>query len=162
RLRLRRELFHLLRLWEMPGEQRPAYLRGRLETLKLRMHYWLWKQAYEKGREKLAEEQLLDEMLFLASLSYRPAAFSGRMLFLQPELRPADQFWDHAPDWNSLTQHLDSFEVPGDHTSMFHEPNVAILADRVRQAIRDMQSVGSRLGPVSSGQTPGLRQTSAS
>ena len=162
RLRLRRELFHLARLWEMPRGDRSAYLRGRLETLKLVMQYRRWKQAYENARESAVEEQLLEEILFLASLSYRPAAFSGRMLFLQPELRPADRFWDHAPDWNSLVQHLDSFEVPGDHTSMFHEPNVAILAERVREAIRDMQPVGSRLGPVSSGEAPGLRQTSAS
>jgi malonyl CoA-acyl carrier protein transacylase/thioesterase domain-containing protein/NAD(P)-dependent dehydrogenase (short-subunit alcohol dehydrogenase family)/acyl carrier protein len=162
RLRLRRELFHLARLWEMPRGDRSAYLRGRLETLKLVMQYRRWKQAYENARESAVEEQLLEEILFLASLSYRPAAFSGRMLFLQPELRPADRFWDHAPDWNSLVQHLDSFEVPGDHASMFHEPNVAILAERVREAIRDMQPVGSRLGPVSSGEAPGLRQTSAS
>jgi len=146
----------------MPRGDRSAYLRGRLETLKLVMQYRRWKQAYENARESAVEEQLLEEILFLASLSYRPAAFSGRMLFLQPELRPADRFWDHAPDWNSLVQHLDSFEVPGDHTSMFHEPNVAILAERVREAIRDMQPVGSRLGPVSSGEAPGLRQTSAS
>src|SRR5512133_1349622 len=125
------------------------------------MDYWRWKQAYEDARENFSEEQLLDEVLFLASLSYRPAAFSGRMLFLQPELRPADRFWDHAPDWNSLVPHLDSFEIPGDHTSMFHEPNVAILAERVRQAIREMQPGGARLGPVSTAQAD-LRQTSAS
>ena len=150
-LRMKREMFHLSHLWKIPWKDRSRYVRGRFETLKMRLQHRRWKMASNAAPEDRPQERLLDEILFLSSLSYRPSSFSGPVLFLQPQLRPAGPYWDLALDWRELLEHLDVVEVPGNHTSMFHEPNVRILAEIIRSATRDRQLIGIRIKPVSEG-----------
>ncbi len=148
KLRAKRELFHLRRLWTMPAEHRFSYLRGRFETLKMLLQVHRWRMAYNAPNGEESKDPILDEILFLASLGYHPEPFSGRMLFLQPELRPPDQYWDFDLDWTTLVKDLAVFEAPGDHVSMFHDPNVSILAERIRTATHEMRAVAEARKPV--------------
>jgi thioesterase domain-containing protein len=59
------------------------------------------------------------------------------LLFLQPQLRPAE--WDPAPAWKELAPHFDVRQLPGDHSSIFHHPNVGTRAEYVHSAVRQMQ-----------------------
>src|SRR6185436_5152677 len=73
-----------------------------------------------------------NQILDLAIRSYRPAPYVGRLVFFKPaEGRPGDT-WDSSRGWPHLvTGEFEVYEVPGDHRSMFHEPNVAVLANNM-------------------------------
>lgn len=137
--RMKLESFHLSRLWNMPRESRSKYVRARFEWMKQLWRYQRLKIGYNTATEDRTSEPFFGEIQFLAALRYIPPSFGGRVLFLQPQHRPADLYWDLSSGWKKLLGELDIFEVPGDHTSMFEEPNVGILAERIRTAIRDLQ-----------------------
>ena len=90
RLRWKREWFHLSRLWHMTAVERPAYLRGRVQSLKAAIQFHRWRKASDSSRRRGSSPHVssLSEILYLASLNYRPSGFSGSLLFLQPQLRP--------------------------------------------------------------------------
>jgi thioesterase domain-containing protein len=133
--RMKREVFHLYRLWHMPRSERASYLRARLEWLKVLLRNRRLKSAYAGNREHASRDRLFEEILFLAALNYAPLPYGGRMLFLRPQQRPKDPYADLTFDWKNLARTLQCVEVPGDHTTMFHEPNAQVLAERIRRAI---------------------------
>ena len=135
RQRVKREVFHLSRLWQMPRSERASYLRSRLEFLKVLLRNQRLKSAYTGDRENAPRDRLFEEILFLSSLNYTPQPYGGRVLFLRPQQRPKDPYADLTFDWKNLVRKLERFEAPGDHVSMFHEPNARVLAERIRLAI---------------------------
>lgn len=52
-------------------------------------------------------------------------------------------------DWGAHAPMLEVFEVPGDHDSMVLEPNVRVLAARLRRCIDDAENPAARAGRVS-------------
>ena len=140
RQRVKREVFHLSRLWHMPRSERASYLRTRLEWLKVLLRNRRLKSAYAGNRENAPRDRLFEEILFLSALDYTPQPYGGRMLFLRPQQRPKDPYADLTFDWKNLVRKLERFEVPGDHVSMFHETNARVLAERIRLAIDTCRS----------------------
>jgi thioesterase domain-containing protein len=128
-------VFHLSRLWQVPRSERASYLRTRLEWLKVLLRNRRLKSAYAGNREHAPRDRLFEEILFLSALNYAPQPYGGRMLFLRPQQRPKDPYADLTFDWKNLVRTLECVEVPGDHTTMFHEPNAQVLAERIRLAI---------------------------
>ena len=49
----------------------------------------------------------------------------------------------HDNGWGPFVDNVDVFEVPGDHDSMVLEPNVRVLAARLRACIEDAESPGA-------------------
>ena len=139
KLRWKREWFHLSRLWHMTSVERPAYLRGRVQALKAAIQFRRWEKASDSSRRRGSSPHVssLPEILYLASLSYRPSGFSGSLLFFQPQLRPAG--WDPALAWKDMAPHFDVRQLPGDHSSIFDLPNVGTMAEYVRLAVRQMR-----------------------
>jgi len=148
--RVKLEAFHLSQLWNMPRANRSRYLRARFEWMMQLWRYRRLKIGYNTATEDRSNERLFGEIQYLAALKYRPSPFACRVLFLQPRLRPSDPYWDLSISWKQLNSDLDVFDVPGDHTSMFEEPNVGVMAERILLAVRDMQS---RTKPPKSAQT---------
>jgi thioesterase domain-containing protein len=70
-----------------------------------------------------------EQILHLAVSSYRPPPYIGRLVFFKAAERPPGDAWDTSRGWPHLvTGGLEVYEVPGDHRSMFLEPNVETLA----------------------------------
>jgi len=137
--RMKREAFHFAHLWNMPRENRSRYLRARFELAKRLWQNRKVRIEYNRATEDRTQPRSIDDIQYLAALGYNPSPLRGRVLFLQPQLRPDDPYWDFSIGWRKLTE-LEVVEIPGDHTSMFEEPNVGVLAERIRLAIEDMQS----------------------
>nr|WP_212769892.1 type I polyketide synthase [Thalassovita mangrovi] len=88
------------------------------------------------------------EAAFLQAVaSYRVEPWNGPLHLYRPQLQGK---WQVAPDrmvnserayvladndWTQWAAHLQVFEVPGDHDSMVLEPNVRVLAARIRAGI---------------------------
>ncbi|MGA3127324.1 MAG: acyltransferase domain-containing protein [Candidatus Korobacteraceae bacterium] len=143
KLRWKREMFNFSRLWHMTSAKKLEYLWCRVQGLKAAIEFRRWKKASESSRKRGSgpHGSSLWEIIYLASLSYRPGGFSGSLLFLQPQLRPADEYWDATPAWKELAPHFDVRQLPGDNSSVFDPPNVSTMAEYVHLAMRQMQSL---------------------
>jgi len=51
-------------------------------------------------------------------------------------------------DWSAHAPLVEVFEVPGDHDSMVLEPNVRVLAARLRRCIEDAENPAARAARV--------------
>ena len=74
-----------------------------------------------------------EQIVQLAVSSYRPAPYTGRLVFFKASEGPPGDAWDFSRGWPHLvTGEFKVFEVPGDHRSMFLEPNVEALANNMK------------------------------
>ncbi|TCL00724.1 acyl transferase domain-containing protein [Shimia isoporae] len=115
--------------------------------------------AWELSKRRAPEETAHDaqgqqfhdaeiEAAFLRAVaSYEVAPWSGNLVLFRP---PLTGKWDmgegrlvdsdrayvfHDNDWGQYVPHVQVFEVPGDHDSMVLEPNVRVLATRMKKVI---------------------------
>jgi thioesterase domain-containing protein len=72
-------------------------------------------------------------MVHLAVSSHRPTPYIGRLAFFKAAERSPGDTWDFSRGWTHLvTGEFEVYEVPGDHRSMFLEPNVETLANIIK------------------------------
>lgn len=68
--------------------------------------------------------------------SYKPGKYDGAVHLFRARKQPL-RFTDPSLGWNSVAPgHVKITVVPGTHESMVQEPNVQILAQKIREAIR--------------------------
>jgi thioesterase domain-containing protein len=79
--------------------------------------------------------QELYQALIVGEMSYIPAPYSGRVFFLQSANRPQSNRWDAAASWEDLIDDQEVFEAPGDHTSIFQEPHIGVVAKQLQLAL---------------------------
>jgi thioesterase domain-containing protein len=63
---------------------------------------------------------------------YRPLPYEGGVTFFRAGSRPQGEAWDFSLGWQHLVSGgFEIHEVPGNHQSMFSEPNVKVLAKKM-------------------------------
>lgn len=109
----------------------PAYISEKVIELRRQIRCSAWRIT-AKNRSRLEDDvrESAGRILYLAVDSYRPAPYSGRLIYFKAAERPPGNEWDNSRGWLHLVNgELDVYEVPGDHLSMFLEPNVASPAE---------------------------------
>jgi len=117
----------------------PACVSEKMKELRRKLLCAAW-QITGKSRVRLDGNlrENAGQILYLAVSSYRPAPYRGRLVYFKAAERPPGSAWDNSCGWPHLvTGEFEVHEVPGDHRSMFLEPNVESLA----------RSLGSYLSP---------------
>jgi thioesterase domain-containing protein len=122
--RLQLEAFHLSVISGLPPREWQEYLAGRLEWFVDDWKLRRWKGAYHGGKTQKRPPQSFAEVLELSADNYKPLPYSGSVLFLQPQRRPAGSSWNTAAGWKDLIAGLEVIEVPGDHTTMLLSADV--------------------------------------
>jgi thioesterase domain-containing protein len=116
------------------------------------------------------------EAAFRAALGrYQLARHDGDVILYRPRLVPRWSFPDGtmidkdrhymSPDngWTPWVRSLDVIEVPGDHDAMVLEPNVRVLAKRMRKAIEAAeQRIARERGPAPASPSPASRALASS
>jgi amino acid adenylation domain-containing protein len=145
--RLQREMFYLSAFRHSPPSRWAQILQQRIGGLKAMQERWLWERSnrQQEGSGKFADE--LYQALIVAHLNYRPAPYQGSVLYLQSAHRPQSTLWNSAASWQGLVEGLEVFESPGDHTSIFQEPNVRVTARRLQDAL-DRIATDMSYGPA--------------
>jgi amino acid adenylation domain-containing protein len=111
----------------------PAYIAEKVKELSRKIQGAAWQLDY-KTRIRLNGSLLEnpEQILHLAVSSYRPPPYIGRLVFFNAAERPPGDAWDMSRGWPHLiTGGFEVHEVPGDHRSMFFEPNVEALANNL-------------------------------
>lgn len=139
--------FHCSKLLTVGGTNVPAYLGERLKWMQILASARLWTVLYRMhlmAGWKLDGWMLnTDRILHHSFRCYRPRPYSGRVVVFQRSERPVDRYRDPGSGWDELvTGGLEVYEVPGDHMSIFLEPNVKVMAMKLRECLTDAQRTG--------------------
>ncbi len=104
------------------------------------------------------------EAAFLQSVqAYKMTPWNGPLKLFRP---PLPKHWEVSNgqwidnqrayvfddnDWSQWTPNIDVFEVPGDHDSMVLEPNVRVLAARMKECIKAAEKISATVTELQSG-----------
>jgi aspartate racemase len=80
----------------------------------------------------------LEHINFLAATSYKPKALGCRTVIFRCKDWPYVSAGDPYFGWRELLSgRAESYEIPGDHEGILHEPNVQVLADQLRVCLHE-------------------------
>jgi amino acid adenylation domain-containing protein len=80
-----------------------------------------------------------DGIIDRTAMHYEPLPYPGDIALFQPIERP--DIFDYRPGWEEIvTGTVTAYDVPGGHHTMLHEPNVRVLADKLRAALDRAQA----------------------
>jgi amino acid adenylation domain-containing protein len=134
--------YHLAAASQLPAGSLLTYGRDRLRTVAERFRTKAWRARYRRelmtGQGAAASLRHPDQLLALAAKEYSPQPYSGAVLFFRPQSRPAGDAADAASGWRELAPRLRVVDVPGNHVEMFREPNVAVMAEALDAALREI------------------------
>jgi len=113
------------------------YVLGRAKTASVSLSGALWRithRWYARSRKPmpriLHSHQQAESQ---AIASYRPAPYAGRVVHFWAEERPRGKYRDLEYEWGRLTERgLEFEEVPGNHESIFQEPNAPVLGRKLQ------------------------------
>jgi len=128
--RVKKIKFQAAELLGLKLKNTPAYVAEKAKEFRRKIEVATWQVQY-KIRMRLNGGRLEDpeQILHLAVSSYQPPAYRGRLVFFKAAERPPGDAWDTSRGWPHLaTGGFEVYEIPGDHRSIFLEPNVETLA----------------------------------
>ena len=114
-------------------------------SLKVREQKLKAQEQDKKGHD--FHSQVVEAAFYRALEKYELEPQPFDVVLFRPKLQPAHQlgpgrainihrrFIYHDNGWTPIVKRVDVFEVPGDHDSMVLEPNVRVLAAKLRQCI---------------------------
>ncbi len=122
-----------------------AYARRRWGGLKSMLRDELWRIS---ARSKLLHPQLpssnLEKILFFAASSYRPKPLLCRTVIFRSTDSPILSADDPYFGWHDmLIGPSETQEVSGNHEGIFREPNVRVLAEKLRECLKNTNQQGT-------------------
>jgi amino acid adenylation domain-containing protein len=116
------------------------YMGEKTASLRQRVRRATWKLLYPVRSRLRGSVIKNEEDFYLAALvGYEPKPYSGRVVFFNAASRPEGRAWDFSQGWRTVvTGRFDVHEIPGDHRSIFLEPNVRQLAETMTKYLTTM------------------------
>jgi aspartate racemase len=132
--------FHWGNLRRGPLRDAPSYIRERSDTIREKLKERAWRARYAlrlwAGRPIHRRLRDAEQIALFAYRTYRPRPYPGRVVLFRCSERPHGPYWDPASGWRELVGHgLEVHEIPGNHRTVFLEPNVEILARTLRTCL---------------------------
>jgi amino acid adenylation domain-containing protein len=133
--RLEREAFYLsLMSRTLPSDWKTLFQR-RMGGFRVIREQQKWEKFYRSRMKDTQSVQELYQALIVGEMTYLPSPYSGRVFFLQSANRPQSNRWNAAASWEGLIDDQEVFEAPGDHTSIFQEPHIGVVAKQLQVAL---------------------------
>jgi hypothetical protein len=155
---LRRSLQHLRKLGHVKPRDWSSYLLGRARTFLLMARSVAQIAQEGKGNQfppnfKHADAQTIDgrgelegalnrvrDAILVAARKYVPKIYDGHLLVFVAKTRDDDPYRDKALGWRPVALGgVTVYEIEGDHVSIFCNPDVRAIAERLNRALRDAQ-----------------------
>lgn len=143
---------HALRLRRRGLPYLIAHARNRLRYERERINRWLQPAPQHAQQPFELHNAAIEAAFYRAFSRYRPVAYPGAAHLFRPRLDLAYrvgggrvvnenmQYVYHDNGWGRLVGALTVHEVPGNHDSMVLEPNVRVMAARLRACIAKVES----------------------
>jgi amino acid adenylation domain-containing protein len=129
--------YHLANIIHSDVRQGSAYILDRFEEARRKLERTLWQFSSDHGSNgKASTMHNADPVVHPAFHRYEPKSYRGAMVMLQSSDWPEGAYFDFALGWKNLVQgRIDFHRIPGNHPSMFTEPNVNIVAQQVGECL---------------------------
>ena len=137
---------HLRNLRQLGTVERVAYVCRKLKWMPAKAKHKIYRRAYKLykryGRPLPPVLKNIEEINFAAVKDYEPQIYPGNVtLFLASDLT-AD--YDSHDGWRELVRgEIETHEIPGNHLDIIKEPNVHVLADRLKGCLERAQEVST-------------------
>jgi len=117
----------------------PGYVRDRWNGFRTMLKQALWRNS---ARFKVLKHQAnsldLDQIVFVAASSYKPKPLGCPTAIFHCKDWPMLSAGDPYFGWRKfLTGNSVILDVPGDHVGMLRDPNVAVLAEKLRDCLEN-------------------------
>lgn len=97
--------------------------------------YLMERARYHATAQNPARSRDFSRVLLELALRYQPKPLHARVALFQAEDRPS--MLNFAPGWTGVVKgEFAAYDVPGNHESSLEEPNVAVLAQKLRDCLR--------------------------
>ena len=132
-------------LRRLRGREVVQYLRGiltwRIYSMKQRIWTMVYRSELRAGAVVSGQPLEVRRILPLCVQHYEPQAYDGPTLLFQRADRPTGRYRDSQYGWGKLAN-LQICEVPGDHMTMFSDPNVQVMGERLGVSLRETKGSG--------------------
>jgi thioesterase domain-containing protein/acyl carrier protein len=139
--------YYLGELIELRTRDARAYIvdlmKTRFSNLIRRMYRLNYRLHLRFGLPLLPAVRRPGEVAYLALAAYEPKPYSGRLILVRNVARVDEPHVDRQLGWDELVHHVDVVECPGDHVTIFEEPNARALAKALKSRLDD--NAGSEL-----------------
>ena len=130
--------FHFGELRRLERSDFPIYVRRRWRSIKSSITDLYWRFS---SRFRMLERQFrtpdLERILYVAACSYEPKQLGCPTVIFRCKDYSIQSAGDPYFGWRDLfTGRSEVDEVPGDHLGMFQEPNVQVLAEKLRAQLQ--------------------------
>ncbi len=131
--------YHLSNLLKLDAGETSAYLMDRLDEARRKIERVAWRLVSDhSGEERLRNT---DSIVHPAFSRYEPQPYSGKMVLFQSSEWPKGPYFDFELGWKDLVGGgIEFHAIPGDHPSMFLEPNVNLVAEKLRSHLEETVS----------------------
>ena len=124
--------YHVSNLLQLGTRQKGEYVADRMDEARRKIERMVWQLTSDRRDGSIRNT---DNLVHPAFHRYDPEPYPGRMLLLQSSDWPQGPYFDFRLGWEHLVQNLEFHWIPGDHPSMFTEPNVNLVAERLRATL---------------------------
>ncbi len=138
-----RMAFRSKELYRMGIGELPRYARSRWNGLKTMIAEARWrKSARSKVRNRQSGSLEMTQVVFLAASSYRPKPLDCPTVIFHCKDWPMLSAGDPYFGWRKFLKGPSAtIEIPGDHTGMFHDPVVGVLAEKLKACLADTRQL---------------------
>jgi thioesterase domain-containing protein len=132
-----------------------AYILNRFEEARRKLERTIWQLSLDQGSNgKAGKMHNADAVVHPAFHRYEPQPYPGKMVMLQSSEWPQGDYFDFALGWKDLVRDgIEFHRIPGNHPAMFTEPNVNLVAEKLKNAL-----LRSRSGNSAGGVGEAIRQ----
>jgi amino acid adenylation domain-containing protein len=122
----------------------PSYIRDRRMEFNQLITRILWRVSAQFHPVKCMPNPVdMEEILFLAISAYKPKPLTCPTVLFRGKVWPIASAGDAYFGWRKLLMGIsETYEVPGDHTGIFSEPNVKVLATQLRECLLTPKQAG--------------------
>lgn len=120
-------------------EERRSYFEARKRQKEAgNLESWLdrFKVTEMIGAESATFFRRVEEACHEAIVNYKLKPYHGPVMLVRAEDGYFNNEYDETLGWSHFTSNLHVVTVPGDHVSLFHEPNVTHLAREMNQTLQ--------------------------
>ena len=133
---------HARRLKDLPLRQAPRYVAERAGGLRKHWQRASWVGAHA-NRDR--SQGHMAAVVYSAACSYEPQPLDAPVALIIPDDSPSERTRDLPASWQPLVgSRLRVYETAGDHSRMFEEPYVQVLAELLRKILGDQSHRNGR------------------
>jgi amino acid adenylation domain-containing protein len=143
---------HFDNLLRLSFRARFKYLTQMAKTGKRKIKSRIWRigyKWYEDTRDQLPPVlRNTKEINYQAAREYVLQSYRGRVALFRASDRSSLDREDELLGWDKFASEVDLYRVPGDHVNMVNEPNVRVLAEKLKQCLDGAAPQGNGADPV--------------